>query len=110
MTAFFLERWNNQGAVRAFLRPCITTRASIVALVGVKPTEMVSNHIHARKVSAGLGVDDDRARIVSMRDAIAQSKSAINQSLVAIASTRKAIAFLDRLSTRTLPDSPKKQR
>jgi hypothetical protein len=71
---------------------------------------MVSSHIYARKVSARLGAVEDQAQLVSMQNAIAQSKIAIDQTLVTIASTREAIAFLDRLSARTLPDSVKKQR
>ena len=47
--------------------------------------------------------------MISMRDAIAHPKIAIDQSLVAIVSAREAIAFLDRLSTRTLTDSAREQ-
>jgi hypothetical protein len=40
---------------------------------------------------------DDRALLASLRDALANTRKAIDQSLSAIASTREAIAFLDRL-------------
>jgi hypothetical protein len=83
---------------------------SLAARGHLKLTAMVSSHIHALKVSARLGAIEDRARLVSMRDAIAQSKIAIDQTLVTITSTREAIAFLDRLSARTLLDSAEKQR
>jgi hypothetical protein len=40
-----------------------------------------------------------------MQDGITQSQIVIDQSLAAIASTREAIAFVDRLQTRHYPTS-----
>jgi hypothetical protein len=58
---------------------------------------MVNSRIHAREVNARRSVVEDWALIVSMRTGIAQSQIAIDESLAAIASTRAAIGFLDRL-------------
>jgi hypothetical protein len=58
---------------------------------------MISSHIHTRGVSVPRSAVDDWTVLASMQDAVAQSKIAIEQSLVAIASTREVIAFLDQL-------------
>jgi hypothetical protein len=66
---------------------------------------MESSHIHPRNLGAqhraveDRRADEDREVIVSMKNAITQSQIPIDQSFVVIASTRDAIAFLDRLQS-----------
>jgi hypothetical protein len=66
---------------------------------------MDRSHIHAPNqrlviVQSSRRADDDEALLASLRIGITQSQIAIYQSLAAIASTRDAIASLDRLQAR----------